>query len=63
MFPTRAMARVHQGLVSAANYHHGTYRKAVIAAGLDYDSLRHKPVGPASRSSPSFAKRIASIRT
>ncbi len=37
------MARSHQGLVSAANYYFGSYRKAVIAAGIDYDKIRRKP--------------------
>jgi hypothetical protein len=30
------MARTHQGLLAAANYHFGSWGKAVEAAGLDY---------------------------
>lgn len=30
------MARVHQGLLAAANYHFGSWGKAVDAAGVDY---------------------------
>lgn len=38
-----AMARTNQGLVSAANYYYGSYRKAVAAAGIDYKEIRRKP--------------------
>lgn len=38
-----AMARTNQGLVSAANYYFGSYRKAVVAAGIDYRDIRRKP--------------------
>lgn len=38
-----AMARRKQSLVSAANYHFGSYRCAVEMAGIDYDRLRKKP--------------------
>ena len=38
-----SMARAHQDLVSAANYYYGTYRKAVISCGIDYERLKHKP--------------------
>lgn len=38
-----AMARRNQALVSAANYHFGSYRDAVIMAGIDYDRMRKKP--------------------
>lgn len=44
-----AMARVYQGLVSAANYYHGNYRAAVKLAGIDYDSIRRKPCWDARR--------------
>ncbi len=32
-----SMANKHQGLLAAANYHFGSWGKAVEAAGLDYD--------------------------
>jgi len=38
-----AMARRNQALVSAANYHFGSYRQAVLMAGIDYDRMRRKP--------------------
>lgn len=38
-----AMARLHQALISAANYHLGSYRAAVLAAGIDYEEIRCKP--------------------
>lgn len=38
-----AMARIHQGLVSASNYYFGSYRRAVEAAGFDYSNIQRKP--------------------
>lgn len=38
-----ALARRHQSLVSAANYHFGSFRQAVLMAGLDYSRIRRKP--------------------
>lgn len=38
-----ALARRHQSLVSAANYHFGSFRHAVEMAGLDYARIRRKP--------------------
>lgn len=38
-----ALARRHQSLVSAANYHYGSFRQAVEMTGLDYARIRRKP--------------------
>ena len=38
-----ALARVNQPLVSASNYHYGSYRRAVMMAGIDYDEVIRKP--------------------
>lgn len=38
-----ALARRNQALVSAANYHFGSYRRAVMMAGLDYAAIAKKP--------------------
>lgn len=38
-----AMARRNQALVSAANYHFGSYRQAVWMSGIDYGRMRRKP--------------------
>jgi hypothetical protein len=38
-----ALARTHQAVVSAAAYYFGSYRKAVVQAGFDYDQIRRKP--------------------
>src|SRR5690606_7836574 len=38
-----AMCRRHQSLVSAAAYHFGSYRDAVIAAGIDYATVLQRP--------------------
>lgn len=37
------MARQHQPFLSAANYHYGSYRRAVLMAGIDYENVRRKP--------------------
>lgn len=38
-----ALAKRNQALVSAANYHFGSYRRAVMMAGLDYADIAKKP--------------------
>jgi hypothetical protein len=38
-----AMARRNQPLVSAAAYHFGSYRRACVAAGIDYDDIVRRP--------------------
>ena len=37
------MSRANQSLVSAAAYHFGSYRDAVIAAGIDYAEVSRRP--------------------
>src|SRR5512141_583172 len=44
-----AMARLHQGLGSAANYYHGSYHDAVKLAGIDYAAVRRKRCWDAQR--------------
>lgn len=38
-----ALAKTNQALVSASNYHFGSYRRACMMAGLDYDAIAKKP--------------------
>src|SRR5687768_13097055 len=38
-----AMCRKNQALVSAANYHYGAYKRAVMMAGIDYSRYIKKP--------------------
>ncbi|HLL89199.1 MAG TPA: hypothetical protein VK324_07840, partial [Tepidisphaeraceae bacterium] len=38
-----ALAVKNQALVSAANYHYKSYKRAVEAAGIDYAEVRRKP--------------------
>jgi hypothetical protein len=38
-----SMAKQMQSLVSAAAYHFGSYRNAVIKAGIDYDAVVRRP--------------------
>lgn len=38
-----AMCRKNQALVSAANYHYGAYKRAVMMAGIDYSKYVKKP--------------------
>lgn len=38
-----AMCRKHQSLLSAAAYHFGSYKKAVMKAGLDYRNVLRRP--------------------
>lgn len=39
-----SVARENQDLISAANYHFGSWREAVVAAGIDYENeVRKKP--------------------
>lgn len=38
-----ALAKSHQALVSAAAYHFGSYRDAVIKAGIPYESVVRRP--------------------
>ncbi len=38
-----AMCRWNQALVSASNYHYGSYKSAVAMAGIDYGDIRRKP--------------------
>ncbi|MCC6425077.1 MAG: hypothetical protein IT447_16510 [Phycisphaerales bacterium] len=38
-----ALARTHQAIISASAYYFGSYRKAVVQAGFDYDQIRKKP--------------------
>jgi len=53
-----AMSRSMQPLLSAAAYHFGSYRKAVEAAGIDYEQILRRP----RWSKPAIIRLIKSAR-